>query len=541
MLINVKLELVPSKYFQNQKALLIFVKNYAMMKCKRKWLFFPLLIFLPIVAQANEWEKINYEIQTNVVASTGKFTPFWLVSNRHGLSSLENNSANLSAGLFRTFDDKEKFTWAYGVELAGAYNYSAPFYIQQLYADMKLGCWELSTGSKERWSEGKHRTLSGGGLTFSPNARPIPQIRLGITEYTTVPWWFNGWIQVRGHLSYGCYTDDKFQHTHLNNALYGTKYSESVLVHEKAAFLKIGDKVRSPLSAEIGLEMFSEFGGRVWARDKEQDILVYDLPQSYMEYIKALIPMPGGDSAPKGDQANINGNILGSWHLIAGYTADNWKLRAYYEHFFEDHSQMLGVSWVSDCNGVKRFLHYHPWQDGLWGVELEFPKGKWVTGVVAEFITSRDQSGPIYHDTNHIFSTQISGSDSYYNHYLYQSWQHWGMSICSPQFLSPIYNEIINLNMFNTRLRSYHLGIEGAPHAAWQYRMLASYTRHWGTMYSPLAHPMSATSILVEAAYTPSALPGWQMTGSMAIDHSELIGNNLGGMLTIRRYGILGR
>ena len=155
----------------------------------------PLLIAmlaLPLQAQDSEWEKITYEVQTDVVASKGKHAPFWLVNNRHGLSSLANNSANLSVALSRDFDEKKGFTWAYGMELAGAWHYTAPVYVQQLYADVKYNCWELSIGSKERWSEGKHRTLSGGGLTFAPNARPIPQVRFGINEYTTVPWWFDG-------------------------------------------------------------------------------------------------------------------------------------------------------------------------------------------------------------------------------------------------------------------------------------------------------------------------------------------------------------
>ena len=150
------------------------------MRNRTIWSLLSLLLALPIHAQTSEWNKIHYDIQTSAIASAGKHAPFWLTSNRHGLSSLESNNANLSAGLFRAFDKKRGFTWAYGAEVAGAWNYTSPFYIQQLYADVKYGCWELSVGSKERWSEGKHRTLSGGGLTFSPNARPIPQVRCDV-------------------------------------------------------------------------------------------------------------------------------------------------------------------------------------------------------------------------------------------------------------------------------------------------------------------------------------------------------------------------
>ena len=218
-----------------------------------------LLIYIPIHAQditpTSEWKKIRYDFQTDIVTSTGKHAPFWIVSNRHGLSSLKNHNANLSLGFFRDFEKKHNFTWAYGVELAGAYNYPAPFYIQQLYADIKYHSWELSIGSKERWSEGKHRTLSGGGLTFAPNARPIPQVRLGITEYTTVPWLFNEWVQVKGHFSYGKYTDKNFQISHLVNAPNGTHYTYDILFHEKTAFLKVGDEAKGLCSAELCLPL----------------------------------------------------------------------------------------------------------------------------------------------------------------------------------------------------------------------------------------------------------------------------------------------
>jgi hypothetical protein len=495
---------------------------------------FPLVIFAQEQKEMNEWNKINYEIQSDIVASKGKYAPFWLVSNRHGLSSLENNNANLSLGFFRDFDQKKSFTWAYGAEFAGAYNYYSPFYVQQLYADVKYNSWELSIGSKERWSEGKHRTLSGGGLTFAPNARPIPQVRFGINEYTTVPWWFNGWVKVKGHLSYGRYTDDKFQKDFTNGAV-GTHYTTGLLFHEKTAFFRIASPSGNGLGWESGLEMYTKFGGDLYREGKFQRTL----PSSFIEYVKALIPMQGGSDAPNEDKANINGNVLGSWHAIMDYTADDWKLRAYYEHFFEDHSQMLGISWVSDREGVTRFLSYHPWQDGLLGLELVLPKGEWLSGVVVEYITSRDQSGPLLHNTNENFKEQISGADYYYNHFLFQSWQHWGMSVCNPHLLSPSYNENGSLAMPNTRIRSYHIGAEGQPYRSLKYRVIGSYTHHWGSIFDPLVNPEGVTSMMLEITCAPKQCVGWQFVGAIASDSSNLIGHNIGGMITIRKIGSL--
>lgn len=504
-----------------------------------------LLLLLPVMVYAqeqgntNEWSRIRYDIQTNLVASTGKYAPFWLVSNRHGLSSLENYNANLSAGLFRDFNKKQGFTWAYGIELASAYNYSAVFYIQQLYADVKYNCWELSIGSKERWSEGKHRTLSGGGLTFSPNARPIPQVRFGINEYTTIPWWFNGWVHVKGHFSYGRHTDDRFQQQFTAQGVRGTRYTENILFHEKTAFLKIGNQNKSSFSAEVGLEMFSQFGGRVWEKRPEGDIIRYELPHSYKEYIKAFIPMSGGSDSPDIDKQNISGNILGSWHFALNYKKSGWEIRAYYEHYYEDHSGLFGFDYFNNIKGEKGWVVYLPWRDGLYGLELNAPKNKFINTLVYEYITSRDQSGPILHNPGENLPEKSGGADFYYNHTFYQSWQHWGMAICNPHILSPAYNTNDNLTMPNQRLRSHHIGIGGMPSSATHYRALFSWSKHWGSIVDPLPNPLTQLSIMGEISYLPQQWKGWQLTGAIAYDQSKLIGNNFGGMFTIRRTGWL--
>lgn len=112
--------------------------NYSMI-----FILFMLLSALPVKAQKNEFRKIRYEIQANAIVSHGEHSPFWFTSNKHGLSSLKNNSAYLSAGIYRDFDEKKGLTWAYGIELASAWNHYSPFYVQQLYADIKYNCWEI--------------------------------------------------------------------------------------------------------------------------------------------------------------------------------------------------------------------------------------------------------------------------------------------------------------------------------------------------------------------------------------------------------------
>ena len=501
---------------------------------KRKIIFY-FLILLSITTWAqeeSECNKLTYKIESSLVSSKGKHAPFWLVNNQHGRSSLKNNQAYLSAGLYRQFDNKRGFTWAYGVEMVGAWHHSSPYYIQQLYADLKHNCWELSIGSKERWSEGKHRTLSGGGLTFSPNARPIPQVRFGINEYTTVPWFFNDWIQVKGHFSYGKYADRNFIQSHVANAPNGTYYTYDILMHEKTAFLKIGNETKAPVSVEIGLEMYTQFGGKFMIkRNGMTDSLRYNLPHGYKEYLKAFIPMGGGNDAPASDQQNINGNVLGSWHLAANYHINDWRIRLYYEHFYEDHSGLLGYHKIRKGEVVS----YFPWYDGLYGLELDLPSNSVASTIVYEYINSRTQSGPIVN----YWEDPLVGKDNYYNNSIYQSWQHGGMAICNPHHLSPIYAETATMNMPYTRICSHHIGIEGTPSQQLGYRLMGSWTKHWGSYDDPLPAPQQQLSLMAELTYIPKQWKGWQFTGAFAVDRSILIANNTGAMLTIRKKGFI--
>lgn len=492
---------------------------------------FLLSLTLPLQA-SDEFTKIRYDLQTSATLSSGKHAPFWLVSNRHGQSSLAHNQVYFSAGLHRDFDHKQGLTWAYGIELTSAWHHTSPLYVQQLYADLKYNCWELSIGSKERWSEGKHRTLSGGGLTFAPNARPIPQVRFGINEYTTAPWLFNEWVHVKGHFSYGHYADRNSILSHMTHAPGGTYYTYDILMHEKTAFLKIGNESRSPFSVEIGLEMYTQFGGKFMIRRNGMaDSLRYDIPHTYKEFLKALIPMAGGNDAPASDRQNINGNVLGSWHLAANYHINDWRLRLYYEHFYEDHSGLLGYHKIRKGEVVS----YFPWHDGLYGFELELPSNPIVSTVVYEYLHSRIQGGAIVN----YWEDPLVGKDNYYNNSIYQSWQHGGMSLCNPHHLSPVYADVPTMNMPYTRIRSHHIGFEGTPTPQIGYRFMGSYTKHWGTYDDPLPHPQSQLSLMAEISYTPTRWTGWEFTGAIALDRSPLIGNNAGTLLTLRKQGFI--
>lgn len=469
---------------------------------------------LSLSSYAQVTKGMSYFAEAGANFSGGEHTPFWLTANKQGLSSIEKNNGYLRAGIFRELEDDKRFSYGFGADLAVAYNFTSAFIVQQLYADLKYRCLGLSVGSKERYSEFNNPLLSSGGLTFSGNARPIPQVRVSIPEYTNVPG-TKGWLAFKAHLAYGMFTDDGWQRDFVSP---GNKHTEHLLYHSKDLYAKIGNRDKFPLVFEGGLEMAAQFGGNSLSKDRN----IY-MPSGIKEFFKVLIPSSGGSDTPVGEQLNIYGNQLGSWNFsLTWYAPGNWKIRPYYEHFFEDHSQMFGE---------------YGWKDCLAGVEITFPENRVISSFVYEYITTKDQAGAVYWDHTPEIPEQVSGKDNYYNHGIYTGWQHWGMGIGNPLIVSPIYNENGSISFLSNRMQGHHFGIMGNPCADLRYRVLLSVSRNWGTYNLPFYEIKKSGNALFELKYVPHQLKGWDFTASLGIDRGAMLGRSAGGMLTIRKTG----
>ena len=138
------------------------------------------LCLLPQIVAAQSTYKSFAEFGTTV--HTGDNTPLWQVSNQHGLSSLDNNAYIRGGGTFCS-DTCKQWKLNSGFDLAIARGFTSNVVIQQAYADIYYKWMGLSVGSKEINSELLNSQLSSGGLTWSGNARPIPQIKIGFLNY----------------------------------------------------------------------------------------------------------------------------------------------------------------------------------------------------------------------------------------------------------------------------------------------------------------------------------------------------------------------
>ena len=465
-------------------------------------------------------QTITTRYEASGTYGSGEYTPFWHMANRQGLSNHENSAfyARLGVEGYNHFSNKE-ITLEWGADAVAGYNLTSTILVQQAYFDFQWKRLRISLGQKERWGDLPNHRLSTGSLVESGNARPIPQVRIELPEYWNITG-TKGWVGIKGHLAYGCFTDGNWQEGFFSET---SPRATSTLYHSKAGSMRFGNEEKFPLTAEIGLHMVTQFGGTCYNTNRRPG-KHYKNPVRFKDFFYALIPLSGDASYDAGDQANVAGNMLGAWQGAITWNNGNWKLRTYYEHTFEDHSQL--------------FWEYGLWTEQLVGLELELKEFKYIKNVVFEYFNLKNQSGPIYHDKNSTFPDQISCIDNNYNHGKYPGWFNYGQMIATPLCTSPIYNANLIQYCYNNRVEAFHLGIEGEPLNWLGYRALYTHSNNWGSYTVPFKDIKTNNSLLLELTFRPQAMNGWSIAASFALDNGDLYGNNYGGMLTIKGENI---
>ena len=481
------------------------------------------------------------ELRTEAQASFADgTTPLWLNANKYGLSSLDKSNGYVRVGAFRPMegDSARRWAWSAGADIAVAGGYTSTLIVQQAYAELRWLKGLLTVGSKEQPLELKNQRLSSGSQTLGINARPVPSIRLSLPDYWDIPG-LNHWLGLKGHIAYGLTTDTRWQK---NFTARQTDYTENVRLHAKAGYLRIG-RPDKPLTVEMGVEMGCQYGGtsHIFTNGQER---VLENEAGIKGAWHAIVP--GGEEVLEKDivYKNTSGNHTGSYVMRVNYDQPTWGVSVYADHFFDDQSQMFffsnnsygqnGKSW--DEKGDKYLVF--DLKDMMLGLELKVKGCPWIETFVTEYLYTKYQSGPIYHDHSENLLDHISGLDDYYNHSVFASWQHWGQVMGNPLYLSPIYNDDGRLMVKNNRFTAWHFAATGAPLSRLRYRLMCTWQRGLGSYRHPYANPHDNVSIMAEAEYgfpKDSKLKGMTVKGAFGMDRGSLLGNNTGFQLTVAK------
>ena len=272
------------------------------------------VLLLNITTVSAQKGNFRYYTQLNAIAAYGDYAPYWLTANNNAISSVNNVSGYARYGMSysNTFGKRGNFKYNITADILANYNNHSTISFQQAYGELGWKWLTLSIGCKERWGEQEHlmrkemcestnfnkvnqyyphlfnnrfSNLGSGGLIFSGNGRPIPQVRIEIPDFVNIPG-TKEWLKVRAYISYGLFTDDNYQKeiTKINPKV---KYGKNILYHGKAGIIKVGKPSKFPVTFDGGLEMHTQFGGKMYNT-------VYGtvkMPTKFTDFVKAFIPM----------------------------------------------------------------------------------------------------------------------------------------------------------------------------------------------------------------------------------------------------------
>lgn len=496
----------------------IFIKTKSI---RMRQILFILFSFYILTGWSSTYnDTIKYRIEMSSTISKGTYAPTWLTANRYGLGDAKNKNAYVRTkiGWNRQLNNNWKIETAFDV--AGGLNKESNIWLQQAYMDVSWKFATLSIGSKENRGKAleKNPQLTSGWMVEGINARPIPQIRLEISDYTYIPG-CNHWAALKAHVCYGIFTDGEWQE---NFVAPNNEFTKNVLYHSKSLMFRIGNREKLPIEFEFGLLTGAQFGGERMKKNKDGSIsMIRDMPDAFKDFWKAFFPTQSSTLE------NVQGNHCGSWNFGLNIYKDLWRLRAYMEHYFEDHSQM--------------FLQYGKWKDKHIGIEITPPENPFIKAIVLEELNTTDQTGPILYDGvgGSFTDLQMSGGDNYYNNGEYLGWQNYGSVLGHPLLYGPEYNADKSNSIKSNRIKALHIGIEGEPNEEWSWRFMLTHTKHWGTYKQPLDRVRKQISGMAEITYTPRYSYGWSFTGAIGADKGDYLGNSGGCLFTIKKTGII--
>ncbi len=469
------------------------------------WRWWPTGISDSVVAT----DTLRYTAELQAVASSGQFAPTWLQSLEDGHVSASPYSGSLSVGIVKPATAPSRwYDYDFGVELTGRVqqpvtgspwaqlqNYGTG-YFRQLYAHVRLYLFDITAGIKPERYLTQDTLLSSGALLFSGNSQPLPRLTIGMERWTPIPGCY-GYAELKGGLTHGWIADNV--------------YMQGSYLHHKWIGLRLGGRL--PVNVSYELHHAAQWGGT--------SPVYGDIGSDWSSFKKVFLAQAGG--VMRNDQQNAIGNHLCSQQLMLTTKGRGWEVSAYWQNISEDNMAFIGLG--------------HNLADGLWGISMKQNRWPFIQGVTYELLNTTDQSGP-WHDRDGLC---YAGNDSYYRNSVFQNgWNYWYRSIGTPFITSPIMNTDGTIHTLNSRVRVHHLGVRGDIYG-FRYRLLASYARNYGNDNKQRAPLNQNTALMLEVTKHVEQAWGLDFGLRLAADLGTQYGNQFGGMLTIRKQGIVSR
>jgi hypothetical protein len=464
-----------------------------------KHIFFLLLLPTTLLAQ---FKLPAVEGEVGGIVNSEEQKAFWILSNNNGRYKPQGNTAFASVKLFsdtsrfNTFgelpasDSAYPFHFDYGLHAMNIYNGSNRVQLQEYFAEAGWKWFHLSAGAKKRSFGLQYQPLSAGGLLFSENARPMPELALS-SDYIPVPF-THKLLEIKGYFSHGWFEKER--------------YVDLPYLHHKNLYARLG--ADWPLTIEYGFEHYAMWGG--------QSPQYGQINNSMKDYLRVFLATSGEQIA--NEAKNAYGNHLGSQNIKITWNSNKFELSASWQTIFEDGSG-------------KRMENI---KDGLWGLHFRNKNQKSIIcNANLEFLHTMHQSGRFHV----VDSSIVGGNDNYFNNYLYKDgWTYHDYILGTPFISSPALTGTKNKGSINNRVIAWHLGINGYIIPKLSYRAMASWSRNYGINGQDISPGIHQTSWIIELAYQFPR--NWTLRAAAAMDHGKLYRSGFSSMLSVSRLGI---
>jgi len=471
----------------------LIIIRYNRLSVRNIIIFLFLIIPFPIVTAQLKIPEAS--VETGIIIANGNHAPFWLSANKSGYISFNPVSAWIRPEIRTQIDWSKRLDYSYGLDVWGRYDNTGKLFLQQAWIKTKIFFFTFYGGRVEETFGNQDSTLSSGGLLWSGNAPPVPELALNVEHWTPVPFTY-GYLDFKGGISHGWFGIQPFV--------------KDAYLHHKYIYIRLGGKL--PVHVHFGLHHFAQWGGINQSRGKTPDDLkayidIFFAKKSEIDYL------PNGE--PKN---NALGNHIGSRNFGLDIDLKKYSISSYWQTIFEDGT---GKRW-------KNIL------DGLWGFTLRAKERSIISGILYEFLHTTDQSGRFNWDP--VTQKEYGGNDNYFNHGFYkQGWTYNGLTLGTPLITSPAYiSGNISDYLRNNKIIAHHIGLEGYKNSV-GYKLLYTYSLNFGTNNFPIEPVKRQHFFLIQTIYSDISPLKIDMGLNLGIDIGELYGNNFGMQVLLKK------
>jgi hypothetical protein len=406
--------------------------------------------FLLLAFSGYSQSKFEFKgtVEASGFVSTNDSLPLWFYTNTSAKVGRQSNVAGLAEGeVAYTLTENSEFSAGAGFYYRD--NVADEFQRKELYIQFKNSWLAVTAGAKQQPEAAQGLSATNKNYLWSRNIRPLPGLRISSSSPLKLSNTFS--------------VDAAIAHYELND----DRYTRNTRLHYKHLALITKFTANHTFTAKI--QHFAQWAGTSPEFGK--------LKSDFSSFVDVFTARESPEIGVDGEIFNAVGNHLGSYLFDYEFKTTVGTTSVYHEHPFEDGSG----------SGFSNF------PDGVWGVYFQPNENTYISGIVYEFITTKDQSG----------ITSGSGFDNYFNNSVYRSgWTYEGGIIGLPFMITTLQGTLDpnGSTFISNALSMHHLGISGT-YKVIDWKLKSSFVKNFGKVVTPFPETLTTTHNYLELTY----------------------------------------